>query len=352
MLADEVRTWGFKGVRVAAGGVAIRGGWPDVWRANLKLRGASRITATLGSFGAEQLSQLDKKARHFAWGSVLRKDVPVRVEAACKASRIYHSDAAAERVARAIHEELGAPISDDADVCIRVRIEKDVVTLAVDTSGELLHKRGYKAAVGKAPMRENMAAMFLRRCGYAGQEPVLDPMCGSGTFVIEAAEIAAKLIPGRGRAFAFQKLATFDPVLWEKMSRVPPAIDTPFRFYGSDHDMGAIRMARENAERAGVAGLTAFEAAGIEDVRPPDGPAGLVICNPPYGDRIGDKKNVLPLYRVFGQVMRKGFAGWRVAIITADEALAKATGLPFKPPGKAVSHGGLRVTLYQTDVLC
>lgn len=350
-LCAEAREKGFKSAKVAAGGVAIRGGWRDVWRANLKLRGAARVTASLGSFRAEHLSQLDKRSRKFAWGDVLRKDVAFRVEAACKSSRIYHSGAATERVERAIREELGAPHSDAADVCVRVRIENDIVNIGVDTSGELLHKRGFKEAVNIAPMRETMAAMFLRQCGYKGSEPVLDPMCGSGTFVIEAAEIAMGLDPGRSRTFAFEQLATFDAAAWADMRVRSEPVATPLRFHGSDRDAGAVRMSRENAARAGVDATTSFETVEIEDVTPPEGPRGLVIVNPPYGDRIADRKRVERIYRAFGDVMRARFHGWRAGLITTDSALAKATGLPFKPAGKPVSHGGLRVTLFQTGPL-
>jgi putative N6-adenine-specific DNA methylase len=282
---------------------------------------------------------------------VLRRDVPVRVEASCKSSRIYHSGAAAERIARAISEELGAPISDDAEVVIKARIENDLCTIAVDTSGEPLHKRGYKEAVAKAPMRETMAALFLRQCGYTGTEPVLDPMCGSGTFVIEAAEIAAGLKPGRSRTFAFEKLATFDAESWTAMRTASPLTTPTARFYGRDRDPGAIRMSRANADRAGVAHITDFSETSIEDLTPPDGPPGLVIVNPPYGDRLGDINKLRPLYRALGHTLLTRFSGWRVGLITSDESLAQATGLPFTLTAEPVLHGGLRITLYRTGPL-
>src|SRR5262245_9996734 len=176
-------------------GVLMKGGWPEVWRANLELRGASRVIARVGAFRAFHLAQLDKRARRLPWGKVLRRDVPFRVEVSCKSSRIYHSGAAAQRIETAIQEELGAAVSADAEVCIKARIEDDLCTIGIDTSGEPLHKRGHKEAVNKAPMRETLASLFLRQCGYDGAEPVVDPMCGSGTFIIEAAEIAAGLNP-------------------------------------------------------------------------------------------------------------------------------------------------------------
>ncbi|MFN3745219.1 MAG: class I SAM-dependent RNA methyltransferase [Hyphomicrobiaceae bacterium] len=350
-LCAEARERGFKLAKATQGGVTVQGGWRDVWRANLEMRGANKVLARMAAFRAFHLAQLDKRARRIAWADVLRKDVPFRVEASCKSSRIYHSGAAAQRIEKAIREELGATVAEDAPVAIMARIENDVCTISVDTSGELLHKRGFKVAVAKAPMRETMAALFLRQCGYDGTEPVVDPMCGSGTFVIEAAEIAAGLKPGRERHFAFEHLATFDPAAWDDMRRAPPLVKPANRFYGSDRDAGAIEMSRANAARAGVAEFTVFQQHAVSDLMPPPGPPGLVITNPPYGDRIGDKKRLEALYRALGETLRTRFAGWRVGIITNEAWLAKATGLPFEPPGPPVPHGGLRVTLFRTDRL-
>jgi len=359
LIADEAREAGFQGVTVGPGGVTVAGGWPEVWRANLELRGPSRVLARIGAFRAMHLAQLDKRARKFAWGEVLRPDVPVRVEATCHASRIYHAGAAAERVGKAIAETLGAPVqyAGKAEeefaggVALKVRIDDDLCTFSVDTSGEGLHKRGHKAQVGKAPMRETMAAMFLRACDYRPGEAVVDPMCGSGTFVIEAAEITGGLQPGRSRAFAFERLVTFDAAAFGAMRR-EVSVGGPVVAFGSDRDDGAIRAATANAERAGVAAATAFRRAAISDAMPPEGVApGLVIVNPPYGARIGDRRQLFALYAAMGRVLRERFAGWRVGIITSDGGLAKATGLPFLPMGESVAHGGLRIALYRTDVL-
>ena len=350
-LCAEARERGFAQAAAVKGGVTVWGGWPEVWRANLEVRGAARVLARIDAFRALHLAQLDKRARRVAWAHVLRRDVPFRVEAACKGSRIYHSGAAAQRIEKAIHEEFGAPVSPDAEVCIKARIEDDLCTIGVDTSGEGLHKRGHKPAVNKAPMRETLASLFLRQCGYAGTEPVVDPMCGSGTFVIEAAEIAAGLAPGRSRHFAFEQLATFDPEAWQRMRSPKPLVATPLRFYGSDRDAGAIAMSRANAERAGVAGLIDFRQHAISDLVAPEGPGGLVIVNPPFGDRVGDKKRLHALYRALGQTLMTRFAGWRVGVIASEPWLAKETGLPFGPPIAPVLHGGLRVTLFQTGPL-
>jgi putative N6-adenine-specific DNA methylase len=349
-LCAEARAHGFK-AKTIEGGVELTGGWPDVWRANLELRGPSRILARVEQFRVVHLAKLDARARQVPWAKVLRPDVPVRVEASCRSSRIYHSGAAAERIARAITGELGAPVRDEAEVVVKARIENDLCTIAIDTSGEPLHKRGFKEEVSKAPMRETMAALFLRQCGFSGQEPVLDPMCGSGTFIIEAAEIAAGLKPGRARRFAFEKLATFDAAAWEALRAAAADSPPPALCFGRDRDAGAVRMSRANAARAGVSEFTAFEEASIEDLERPEGTPGLVIVNPPYGDRIGGTGKLRPLYRSLGDTLLTRFSGWRVGLVTSDPGLAQATGLPFSLTAEPVLHGGLRITLYRTGPL-
>ena len=348
VLAAEAREAGFDRPAVEPGGVHIHGGWPDVWRVNLTLRGASRVLVRLGSFRALHLAQLDKRARKFPWDETLRPDVPVKVEATCRKSRIYHAGAAKQRIERAIREELGAEVRDNAPLRIVARIEDDLCTISVDSSGAPLHQRGHKQAVGKAPLRETMAALFLRQAGYTGAEPVVDPMCGSGTFPIEAAEIATGLLPGRSRNFAFEQFAGFDPAIWEALHGPEPR-PVDLKFLGSDRDAGAVRMATENAARAGVSDLTEFRQCAISDAEPPEGPPGLVMTNPPYGGRIGNRKLLYGLYAALGETLRARFPGWRVGIVTSEPGLAKATGLNLKPAGPPVPHGGLKVTLWIAD---
>lgn len=353
-LADEVRALGHQ-PRIQPGGVTFTGGWPEVWRANLMIRGATRVLVRIGAFRAMHPAQLDKRAHRFPWADWLRPDVPLRIEATSRKSRIYHAGAITQRIEAAIRDSLGAPIAEDAPVTLKVRIEDDLCTLSLDSSGESLHKRGHKQAVGKAPMRETMAAMFLAQCGFSGQEPVLDPMCGSGTFVIEAAEIAAHLAPGRMRDFAFQQFPSFDAQAWAALRAPAPRTPAPhppeYRFYGSDRDPGAIRMSSENAERAGVSDWTRFQNLSIGDLQPPEGPPGLVIINPPYGARVGNKGPLFGLHAAMGEVLRTRFKGWRVGIVTSEAQLARATGLPFRDPGPYVAHGGLKIRLWQTDPL-
>ncbi|MFO1144587.1 MAG: class I SAM-dependent RNA methyltransferase [Amaricoccus sp.] len=351
LLRAEAAAAGFGDPKAVPGGVTTTGGWPEVWRANLELRGASRVLARLAAVRALHLAQLDKRARKLAWGDTLRAEVPLRLDVTTRKSRIYHAGAARARIAAAIRDTLGAPVPEDPPedaVTLKVRIEDDLCTVSVDTSGAPLHRRGAKQQVNAAPMRETLAALFLRAAGYSGTEPVLDPMCGSGTFVLEAAEVAMHLAPGRARAFAFERLATFDPAAWTALKAALQPQGTTIRFLGSDRDAGAVAMSRANAARAGVAGVTDFQQGAISDLRRPDGPPGLVIVDPPYGARLGEAAKLRPLYAALGRVLLERFDGWRVALVTTDGSLAAATGLPFGPPGPPVPHGPLRVRLWQT----
>lgn len=342
---------GFAKATIVPGGVNCRGNWSEVWRANLCLRGANKVLVRLGSFPAVHLAQLDKRARKFPWSTFLRPDVPIKVEATSRKSRIYHAGAARQRIERAISETLGAPISSEADLRVMLRIEKDICTLSIDSSGEPLHKRGHKPAVAKAPMRETMASMFLRECGFSGTEPVLDPMCGSGTFVIEAAEIALGLNPGRDRAFAFEHLKSFDPGTWAEMRSQATPSETVDTFYGSDRNAGAVEASTANAQSAGVDSVTKFQTRSISDIKPPSDRAGLVIVNPPYGARIGDEKRLRSVYGTLGKVLASRFTGWRVGMITSNASLARSSRLPFLPAGPVVDHGGTKIRLYRTDPL-
>ena len=352
VLCAETRAAGFPDPKQVPGGVTFDGHWPDVWRANLVLRGATRVLARIGSFRAFHLAQLDKRSRKFPWGDVLPKGVPVRVEATTsKRSKIYHAGAAKQRVEKALHEEHSAIISNEAEIQIKLRIDDNNCVFSVDTSGETLHKRGHKEAVAKAPMRETLASLFLRQCGYDGTQTVMDPMCGSGTFVIEAAEMAMGLYPGRSRSFAFEHLVPFDPDMWKDMRAQTGPVLSDARFYGSDRNEGAISASRANAARSGVQERVQFDCKAVSEMQRPDGPPGIVIVNPPYGSRIGNKKLLYALHAAFGDRLREAFGGWRVGIITTDASLASATKLRFKKPGPPVPHGGLKIKLYQTDPL-
>jgi putative N6-adenine-specific DNA methylase len=351
LLAAEVREQGFKKPVVISGGVLIKGGWTEVWRANLVLRGASKVLVRIGEFRAHHLAQLDKHARNFPWGDFILPNHKIKVDVSTnRKSEIYHSGAAEERIERAIEEEFGAPIAtrlENAEILIKVRIARNLVIISLETSGTALHKRGHKQAMGKAPLRETIAAMSLRACGYKRSEPLLDPMCGSGTYPIEAAEMAGNLMAGRERNFAFEKLVSYDADAVQKMKEDWFTREPAAHFYGYDKNASVIESAKANAARAGVGAACHFTAQPLSKLHPPKGPPGLVIVNPPYGERIGNKKELLGLYREFGDVMQQRFKGWRVGLVTSDEALAQATKLTWSKTSAPIPHGGLKIKLYQ-----
>ncbi len=354
-LLAEIEEAKFADIKRMRGGISFTGGWPEVWRANLTLRGASKILARIVGFRAFHLAQLDKRSRKFPWGQYLTSGHKVKVEVVTnRKSKIYHAGAAIERIERAITEEFGSPIAtsmDEAEIIIKTRIDDNNVMFSIDTSGIGLHKRGHKQAMGKAPLRETMAALLLRSCGYTGNEPVMDPMCGSGTLIIEAAEIARTLMPGRTRRFSFEKLASYDADIIEDMKKNWMNAETDQKFYGSDRNVNVIRMANENAARSGVDDICEFRPIPISAIVRPEGPPGLVVVNPPYGERVGKKKDLVALYTAFGDVMRERFTGWRVGMVTSDMNLAKETQLPWQPLSPPIAHGGLKVRFFHTKPL-
>ena len=353
-LADELSALGFPGVRSVPGGAEFRGGWPDVWRANLWSACAGAVLIRLARFEARHLRQLDERARRVAWPATLRPGTRVLIEASASASKLYHTGAIAERVATALEAARCLPVTDReaAEARVLVRIVRDRVTISLDTSGTPLFRRGYKRDVGAAPLRETMAAAFLRMAGHEGGS-VLDPFCGSGTIPIEAAARAAGLAPGRDRTFAFEKLRTFDGEAWSAMreeGRGRREVGSAAAFAGSDRDADVVAAARSNAERAGLADLVRFEVRSVSEAAP-EGSGGLVLTNPPYGERLGEAKALAPLYRAFGGAMRTRFGGWRVGLVTSEERLAHATGLDWAARSAPIPHGPLKVQLWTTGVL-
>lgn len=347
-LSEEAQAARFADVRAVPGGVEVGGGLAEAARANIQLRCAVRVLLRVAEFRAMHLAQLDKRSKKVPWRDWLQEGVPVKVEATCRKSKIYVNKAAVQRVAGALNAA-GIPVSSDAVLVVKVRINDDLCTISLDTTGEALHRRGHKTFVGKAPLRETMAAGFLRVMGFDGTQTVVDPMCGSGTMVLEAAEIAMGLVPGRTRSFAFEQMAGGGTLRGEflEQDETAPSCDAAPRFFGFDRNDGAIRGARENAERAGVAGAVAFERAAVSDLSPPEGTtSGLVLVNPPYGGRLGDRKLLFGLYGALGAVLAERFGGWQVGIVTSDGGLAKATGLDLEPFGP-VDHSGTKVHLWR-----
>lgn len=340
--------------RLEKGGVAFEGGLAELYRANLYVRTASRILLRLADFRAIGFSELRKKASRVAWEQYLSPGQPVNLRVSCHKSRLYHSTAVAERVAAAIGDRLGVlpPLVSFKDEdeeqapaqVILVRLLHDQCTLSVDTSGELLHRRGYRQAVAKAPLRETLAAGLLLLSEWDRQNALLDPFCGSGTIPIEAALLARRLPPGLNRSFAFMNWQGFDEDLWEtirQQARQQMRSDCP-PIFASDRDAGAVEMAQANAARAGVLDAIEFSCQAVSAIEPRG--KGWVVTNPPYGLRVSSNKDLRNLYAQLGNVLREKCPGWQAAILSGDPALLHQTRLNLDTSISLV-NGGIPVRL-------
>jgi putative N6-adenine-specific DNA methylase len=232
-----------------------------------------------------------------------------------------------------------------------VRVVRDVVSVSVDSSGSLLHRRGYRQAVAKAPLRETIAAAMLLGSEWPGTVPLVDPMCGSGTIAIEAALLARRIAPGVNRRFAFERWPEFDATVWARMireAREQELAHAPAPIRGSDRDAGAIEAARANAMRAGVGADVELDRRPISGIEPPSG-RGWVVVNPPYGIRVAEAGAARDLYAALGNVLRARFVGWMVALLSPSETLERQVGLRLEER-IATLNGGIPVRLVTGEV--
>lgn len=352
--AAELQALGISPGKSVHGGVPWAGSFESIYLANLWLRTASRVIVRVTEFHATSFAELERRAKKVPWGLYVSPGRPVRFRVTCRKSRLYHSDAVAQRLADAVRPSVGNEVSigvvrgsDDEDVpnaqIFIVRIEHDQVSISADTSGALLHRRGYRQAVAKAPLRETIAAAMVLASGWDRHSPLVDPMCGSGTIPIEAALLARKIAPGHSRNFAFQHWPHFDAPLWKELiarSKEDELSSAQGVIRGSDRDAGAVRAALENAERAGVAGEVDFSQSSISAVEP-IGSRGWMVTNPPYGLRVGDA-SVRNLYAQFGKMLHVNFPGWTVGMLGADRTLERQMRLRFNQMF-VTTNGGIRV---------
>ena len=353
ILARELFGMGINPDATATGGVSFNGKIEHIMRANLWSRVANRIIVRLDEFHASTFHELERKAKKIEWARFVASGQTVRFRVTCRKSKLYHSDAVAERLGKAAAAATDAKVEAESDEesesesqLFIVRIVNDECTVSVDSSGALLHRRGYRQAVAKAPLRETLAAAMLYGSEWDMSAPLVDPMCGSGTIAIEGAMMARTIAPGIKRSFAFERWPDHDQTEWEAIkdkARSTALPEAPGTIVASDRDTGAIAAARENAERAGVAGDINLSVRPISAVEFPENP-GWVVSNPPYGLRVGESDTLRNLYAQLGKIMRDRAHGYRLALLSADENLEAQLRLEFAEVFRT-SNGGIPVRL-------
>ncbi len=352
LLATELRELGAD-PQPAPGGAHFTADLELLQRCGLWLGTASHVLLRLADFRCRALGELERKTATMPWQQWLRRDVAAQVTATARRSRLFHTGAITERVERSIHNVLGdlpalAPDSDAPVARIAVRFEDDHCTISLDTSVTPLHRRGYRLASGKAPLREDIAHALVLAAQVPSGAAVLDPFCGSGTIAIEAAALLHGLPPGRLRPPPLQHLAMFDAATWARVAAARPEVNDPPRVAAGDRDAGVIESARANAERAGLADAIEFTCAALRAQPwlrdPATAPAiGRIVTNPPYGLRVSAGRSLLPLYQTFGNCVSALGAGWSATLLAHDPRLARRSGLPLQAVF-TTRHGGVAVT--------
>jgi putative N6-adenine-specific DNA methylase len=360
VLADELRALGADDIAAGRGGAAFAGDKALLYRSNLWLRTAIRVLQPILEADVASPDELYEAVRSLDWSQYLTPEHTLAVDANVRDSHITHSKYAALRVKDAICdqfvERVGRRPSVDVDepmVGLNLHVYRDHAVLSLESSGESLHKRGYRPVLTRAPLNEALAAAIVLLTGWPGDVPFVDPMCGSGVLPIEAAWIALRRPPGlTRRRFGFQGWLDYDVRLWtalrdEARAGVRKQLVAPI--LGSDVRRDAVSFARDNARAAGIGNLLRFEVADVSNFRPPEGPPGIVVCNPPYGERIGEEKELKPLYRTLGEVLFQRCAEWRGFVFTGNARLARELGM--KPARRVpLMNGKIPCELLEFDL--
>ncbi|SFW28889.1 putative N6-adenine-specific DNA methylase [Nitrosovibrio sp. Nv17] len=336
MLAAELEGLGASSVQghegSGRGGVRFRGDWRTCYRANLESRIASRILWRLACLPYASENDVYEATRALPWSDWFDPALTLRVYVAAIQCPLRSLDFITLRIKDAVCDAFRAasgsrPSVDTLQPDMRIHgfLDARTFSLYLDTSGDALFKRGFRNEGGVAPIRENLAAGILALAGWQPGVPLLDPMCGGGTFLLEAAQRSLDIAPGSGRRFAFEKFKGFDPGLWAgvrrtALARQRPPVRQPL--FGSDLHGTAVAAARANLSAAGLAEVVMLKQANVLEISAPAA-SGILVANPPYGVRMGEPERLLVLYPALGSVLKKRFSGWRVYLFSADPLLPK-----------------------------
>ena len=347
ILYDDLVTFGAQQVRAAEGGVHFSGDWALCYRANLESRIASRILWRVEETQYRNEQDIYQAVFGLQWQRWFDVTCTIRVNVTairCPLKSLEYitllvKDAVCDRF-RAHCNERPSVDTLTPDVRIHVFIEDNKLMLYLDTSGDALFKRGVRQHTNIAPLRENLAAGMLRLMNWQPGTPLLDPMCGSGTFLIEAAQMSLNIQPGIARGFAFEKLKNFDVGTWTTMREQAIAAQLPVRpleIYGSDLYGDALQAAWRNLEEAGLSECVELKQANVLEISAPSG-HGMLVANLPYGERMGELDELAELYPKLGDALKKKFGGWTAYLFTADKAILKL--MRLSPSRKTPLYNG------------
>ncbi|SMC28994.1 putative N6-adenine-specific DNA methylase [Andreprevotia lacus DSM 23236] len=331
-LASELTTLGGKYVSATDGGVAFAGTWPLIMKANLHSRLASRILWRLDEKAYRSEEDLYRQAMNIDWPALFTVQQTIKISVTSVKSPLRSADFAGLKIKDAICDrfrratgERPSVDTQSPDMRIHLYLTDRTATIYMDTSGEALFKRGYRVETGDAPLRENLAAGMLALSGWQPDEPFYDPMCGSGTLLIEAAWQACNIAAGSRRSFAFQQLRNHDETGWQRIRAEAKAAerhDVALQISGSDVSSTVLQAAQANLQSAGVADVVTLKQLNFVDAKAP-ADHGVLLCNPPYGVRLDELDQLAQAYPQWGHVLKQRFSGWRAYFLTGDPELAR-----------------------------
>jgi putative N6-adenine-specific DNA methylase len=352
LAAQELIELGAQTVTTGFCGVSFEGDRELLYRVNLWARLPFRVLVKLGEFPSNDDLELYEGVQQIDWGEYLTPDLTLAVTVTGKNEQLNHSHFTAIQVKRAITKQQTEKFGErsnvdihEPNVRINAHIDKDVCIISLDSSGSSLHRRGYRSAVGDAPLKESLAAALLKMSGWTPDLAFVDPLCGSGTLPLEAAMQALQIAPGIFRnGFGFESWLDFDAELFDRLLKSAEAgerQDLTATIIGSDRDFDVIEQARSNARSSGVESYVRFMQMELADVEAPTD-SGILLCNPPYGERLGRDEDLGAFYKLLGSVLKNRFRGWTAFVLSGNKELAKSIGL----------RSAQRTTVYNGTLAC
>jgi putative N6-adenine-specific DNA methylase len=337
LAVEELTELGAQNVAPGFCGVSFQGDRELLYRVNLWARLPFRVLMKLGEFPSLDANELIESIQQIEWAKYLNPDLTMAVTVTGKNEQLNHSHFTAVQVKRAITNQQTKQFGDrsnvdidEPDVRINVHIDKDICTVSLDSSGNSLHRRGYRSAVGDAPLKESLAAALMKMSGWTPDMAFVDPLCGSGTLPLEATMQALNIAPGIFREqFGFERWLDFDRALFDRLladAEAGEKKDVNVTIIGSDRSFEVIQQAKSNAQKSGVERYIQFAQLELAEVEAPSD-SGILLCNPPYGERLGRDEDLGAFYKLLGDILKNRFKGWTAYVLSGNKELAKSIGL-------------------------